>query len=137
MAEVLKITILCMTVLLLAVGVLLALPRSQLRSFLLEALGWGGITGSSVLGVLNPLDAIPDFVPVLGQADDILYLAALVLCALLIRRERRLRSAPAADPCEGQPVFPGFEKEIKRWQPKTVTTRQNNSLAPVPEAPQD
>jgi branched-subunit amino acid permease len=50
MAEVLKITILCMTVLLLAVGVLLALPRSQLRSFLLEALGWGRNNGEQRLG---------------------------------------------------------------------------------------
>jgi uncharacterized membrane protein YkvA (DUF1232 family) len=138
MDGVLKVAILCMTVLLIALGVLLALPRSQLRSFLLEALGWGGITGSSVLGVLNPLDAIPDVIPLLGQTDDFFYLAALVLCALLIRRERRLRSAPTADPLEGQLVFPGFfEKEIKPWRPKTATTRQNKSLARVPEVPRD
>ena len=67
MDEVFKVAFICMTVLLMAVGVLLALPRSRLRAFLLETLGWGGITGSSVLGVLNPLDAIPDVSPFSGK----------------------------------------------------------------------
>jgi uncharacterized protein DUF1232 len=126
MAEVLKIAILCMTGLLIALGMLLALPRSQLRSFLILALGWGGVAANGVLAV-SPLDAIPDFVPLLGQCDDFFYLAALVLCALLIRRERRLRSAHTADPLEGQLAFPDFEKEIKPWQTKTITTRENGS----------
>jgi Protein of unknown function (DUF1232) len=97
MDEVFKVAFICMTVLLIALGVLLALPRSQLRSFLLGALGWGGIAANGALAV-SPLDAIPDVIPILGQIDDFFYLAALALCALLVRRERRLRSAPAADP---------------------------------------
>jgi uncharacterized membrane protein YkvA (DUF1232 family) len=136
LAEVLKVALICMTVLLLVLGVLLALPRSQLRSFLILALGWGGIAANGALAV-SPLDAIPDFVPLLGQIDDFFYLAALVLCALLVRHERRQRGAPTADPFEGQLVSPGFAKEIEPWQPKTVTTRQNKSLAHVPEVPRD
>ena len=119
MAEVLKIAILCMTALLIALGVLLALPRSQLRSILAEGLGWGAMTANGAL-LASPLDFIP-----LVPLDDVVYLAALVLCALLIRRERRLRSARTADPLQGQLAFNGFEKEIKPWQSKTLTTRPN------------
>ena len=43
---------------------------------------------------------------ILSPWDDVFYLAGIVLCALLIRHERHLRSARTADPWEGQLVFP-------------------------------
>ena len=134
MPEILKITILCMTALLITLGVLLSLPRSRLRSIFSEGLGWGAMTANGAL-LASPLDLIP-----LVPLDDVFYLAGIVLCALLIRHERHLRSAYTADPFEGRLAFPDFEdfeKEMKSWRPKTVTTRQSKSSARVPEGPRD
>ena len=131
MAEILKITILCMTALLIALGVLLSLPRSRLRSILAEGLGWGAMTANGAL-LASPLDLIP-----LVPLDDVFYLAGIVLCALLIRHERHLRGAYTADPWEGRLAFPDFEKEMKPWRPKTVTTKQSKSSARVPEVSRD
>ena len=52
--------------------ILLALPQSRLRYYVLRGLGivFFTITGLLALYILSPLDALPDVIPVLGQIDD-------------------------------------------------------------------
>jgi uncharacterized membrane protein YkvA (DUF1232 family) len=52
--------------------ILLALPQSRLRYYVLRALGvvFFTLTGLLALYILSPLDALPDVIPVLGQIDD-------------------------------------------------------------------
>lgn len=66
----LDLFILCCTVLGCTFLVLLALPKSQLRCFLLEVMGYA-VAWISAAYVVSPLDVIPDFIPVLGWLDDV------------------------------------------------------------------
>lgn len=52
--------------------ILLALPQSRLRYYVLRGLGtvFFTITGLLALYILSPIDALPDVIPVLGQIDD-------------------------------------------------------------------
>jgi hypothetical protein len=52
--------------------ILLALPQSRLRFYVLRGLGivFFTITGLLALYMLSPLDALPDVIPLLGQIDD-------------------------------------------------------------------
>jgi hypothetical protein len=52
--------------------ILLALPQSRLRYYVLRGLGivFFTITGLLALYIISPLDAVPDVIPVLGQIDD-------------------------------------------------------------------
>ncbi len=52
--------------------ILLALPQSRLRYYVLRGLGivFFTITGLLALYIVSPLDALPDVIPVLGQIDD-------------------------------------------------------------------
>lgn len=70
--------------------ILLALPKSKLRSLLLEVLGWGGAAVSAV-GLVSPVDIIPDVIPIAGQLDDIGYLILGILSALVAYFERKKR----------------------------------------------
>ena len=70
--------------------VLLAMPKSELRSFLLEIMGWTG-AGLAAAATVSPIDVIPDFIPVLGQMDDLLYVIAGVVCAAVAYSQRRGR----------------------------------------------
>ncbi|HTU18823.1 MAG TPA: YkvA family protein [Gemmataceae bacterium] len=69
MGTLIQTFMICGTLLVLAFLVLLSMPKSQLRFFLLEILGW---TGAALAGlyVLCPIDVIPDFIPVAGWLDD-------------------------------------------------------------------
>jgi hypothetical protein len=52
--------------------ILLALPQSRLRYYVLRGLGiiFFTITGLLALYIVSPVDALPDLIPVLGQIDD-------------------------------------------------------------------
>ena len=75
MLEFLRLGLICGTLLLLAFLVLLAMPASRLREIVLPIIGWA-VSALSVAFIAMPIDLIPDFIPVVGQADD---LVALVI----------------------------------------------------------
>ena len=52
--------------------ILLALPASRIRGFLLQIFFWiyNAFTGLCLVYMLNPMDLIPDFIPVIVQIDD-------------------------------------------------------------------
>lgn len=81
--------------------VLLALPQSRLRQVLFRMISWinGLIAVLLGISVVSPIDAIPDVVPVLGQADDVMAIAgaigAAIVSAIAARAARQPRlSAP-------------------------------------------
>jgi uncharacterized membrane protein YkvA (DUF1232 family) len=78
--------------------VLLALPASRLRSFIMELMAWG-TAGASVVYVVSPLDLLPDVIPVLGWGDDLVAVITAigsVALALQMRRKRALIEAREA-----------------------------------------
>jgi hypothetical protein len=74
--------------------ILFALPKSPLRSLVLEVLGWTG-AGLSTAALVSPLDLIPDVIPIVGWGDDVAYILAAVGCALLGYSQRRRRHLDA------------------------------------------
>ena len=76
--------------------VLLSLPASRLRSFLLEFMGWG-TAGVSAVSVVSPIDFVPDFIPILGWADDVgaicVGVASLAMAILMRRQRHKLEAA--------------------------------------------
>jgi len=88
--EILKIGCIGILALIAIFFVLLSLPKSRLRSFVLEIMGWFGVAGSAV-SVVSPIDMVPDFIPVLGQLDDVGMIIAGIASAIMaysMRRER-------------------------------------------------
>ncbi len=53
--------------------ILLSLPNSRLRKWLLKIVGSLGVTVMvlAAIYIASPVDALPDVIPVLGQLDDI------------------------------------------------------------------
>ena len=51
--------------------VLLAMPRSPMRNWLTDLVMRLMATGAAGAYALSPIDFIPDFIPVLGQLDDV------------------------------------------------------------------
>lgn len=70
--------------------VLLAIPKTRFLATVLELTGWAGAAAGAV-AVASPIDLVPDVVPVLGQADDLLYGVIALLCAVLAYTQRRGR----------------------------------------------
>ncbi|GAB5405710.1 MAG: hypothetical protein Aurels2KO_39410 [Aureliella sp.] len=90
----LQVVTICGTVLGLCLLILLALPKSKLRSCLLELVKYGMAAGFAIL-VISPIDFVPDVIPLLGQLDDVGYIAggiASVVAAVKERHSRRLLS---------------------------------------------
>lgn len=58
--------------------VLLAMPRSPMRNWLTDLVMRVMATGAAGAYALSPIDFIPDFIPVLGQMDDVAVLLLLV-----------------------------------------------------------
>lgn len=69
MTSIFNTFLICATLLAGTFLVLLAMPKSRLRCFLLEILGWLG-TALAALYIVCPIDLIPDFIPVAGWIDD-------------------------------------------------------------------
>ena len=71
MLETIKLLMMCGTVIVIAFGVLLAMPKSELRTFLMPIVGW---TFAVFAGVycLSPVDVIPEIVAgPFGLIDDV------------------------------------------------------------------
>lgn len=64
--------------------ILLALPQSRLRYYVLRILAIVFFTVAVLLGlyILSPMDIVPDVIPVLGQLDDIVALVGVVMSAI-------------------------------------------------------
>lgn len=96
-STVIAVLIICVTIVIVAFLVLLSLPQSRLRSAIFELLGWG-TAGAAAVSIISPIDPIPDFLPVLGQLDD---LGALIvgLCSAAFavyqrqKRNKQLRES--------------------------------------------
>lgn len=87
----LKVFVLCGTMFFIATTVLLALPKSRLRSVGLEMSKWAMAAGLLLL-VPSPVDVLPDVVPGLGWLDDLGYLVAAGCAAKSAMGERRRRT---------------------------------------------
>ena len=68
-------------VLLLGFLVLLSLPQSKLKEIVQPFVGWA-IAALSVAYIVSPLDVLPDFIPVVGWADDLAALAVAIASAV-------------------------------------------------------
>jgi uncharacterized membrane protein YkvA (DUF1232 family) len=64
--------------------ILLALPQSRLRYYVLRMLAIVFFTVAVLLGlyILSPMDIVPDVIPALGQLDDIVALVGVVMSAI-------------------------------------------------------
>ncbi len=85
-----QIMFVCFTILSLAFVVLLAMPKSKLRSYLIEVMKYIG-AAILVLLVVSPIDIIPDVLPVLGWGDDLGYIAAAIASIRSARKEHHER----------------------------------------------
>ena len=68
-------------VLVLALLILLSLPQSKLKEIVQPFVGWA-IAALSVAYIVSPLDVLPDFIPVVGWADDLAALAVGIASAM-------------------------------------------------------
>jgi len=85
-----RVMFVCFTIMSLVFVVLLAMPTSKLRSYLIEVVKYVG-AAALVLLVISPVDLIPDVLPVLGWGDDVGYLAAAIASIRSARKEAQER----------------------------------------------
>lgn len=71
----------CGTVLLIAFFICLSLPQSRLREIVMPFVAWS-VTALSALYVVSPLDILPDVIPVIGWADDVLAIGVGLFSAI-------------------------------------------------------
>jgi hypothetical protein len=74
--------------------VLLAMPRSTMRKTLTEFVMRLMATGAAGLYAISPIDFIPDFIPVLGQMDDVAVLILLVYYWWTLMNPQKAGTAP-------------------------------------------
>lgn len=88
----LKFTVAALSALFLAFMILLALPKSRLRSVALECAKYV-VAGVLFILVPSPIDFLPDLVPGIGWVDDIGYVLGGVAAIKSARGDRRWRLA--------------------------------------------
>lgn len=81
--EILKLVIIIKGIIAALWLVLVALPGSQLRNYLLQL--YSKIlylsAGLALVYIVNPIDLIPDIIPLLGQSDDAVALVSTIFTA--------------------------------------------------------
>jgi len=92
LASIIQTCVWCGTLLIVAFLILLSLPKSMLRCVLVEIGGWT-LSALAAIYVFNPIDLIPDFIPVAGWLDDggaLIGGLAAALAAWSARGDRKL-----------------------------------------------
>lgn len=93
----LKVLTLAGAGLLLALMILLALPKSELRSVGMQVVKYAAAVGLFLL-VPSPVDVLPDVVPGIGWVDDLGYIVAGIAAIKSARRDGKQRQFEQA--CE-------------------------------------
>lgn len=90
------VMVICATILGLAFLVLLSLPKSRLRVFLLRMAGYAAPVLAAVY-VVSPIDLIPDVIPIIGWIDDAAAIAAGVTGFLVARSAGKEQPSQSAN----------------------------------------
>ena len=90
MVSIINSMVWCGTVLIVAFMILLSMPKSMLRSVLLETAGWL-LAALAALYVVCPIDFIPDFIPFVGWIDDLGAIVAGIASAIAALRAKNDR----------------------------------------------
>jgi len=94
--------------------ILVSLPGSRLREVLLKL--FSGIlfttAGVMIVYVISPIDFIPDFVPLLGQVDDVVASLTALVSAVggIIMYTQARSSLPPSPPSSAPRIEPPKEK---------------------------
>lgn len=87
----LKVIVTCGTVFFVVMLLLLALPKSRLRSLGLECLKYV-LAAGLILMVPNPIDVLPDVVGPVGWLDDLAYVGGGIAAFRSALKDRRQRA---------------------------------------------
>ena len=80
----LKVIVICITALLAIFFILLALPNSKLRQSIFKTYSIASLIATiiSVVYIVNPVDIVPDVIPVAGQSDDLIAAISAIATAI-------------------------------------------------------